>query len=168
MKIADEYLHLIFDNDLIYIADEAEHNHEPAAETLEDTAIKSTAHNNAEDGHASDVANEKPATYNKANKVVILVDKVLDSDSRLLLEKILAAVNFIFDEAAIIEEHPDKFSDLAGTELFLSFHPNYSPKGKYELNVVNSIRVIYAHPLSELNKNIDYKKQLWDNLKKLV
>jgi hypothetical protein len=72
------------------------------------------------------------------------------------------------EEVQLIQSHPEKFTSLSGTSLFLSFHPNYAPKSDYQINTINNIKVIYAHSLAELDQNITYKKQLWGNLKKLA
>ncbi|GAB3332719.1 hypothetical protein GCM10027429_12400 [Marivirga atlantica] len=162
MHIEDEYLHLIFGDDVVYLSSDAQSTNADKSVVAEEAVKVET-----EESPVAEVK-EEAAAYEKPPRAIVLIHEILKVEHKTLLEKILGAINISMDDVQLIQSHPEKFTSLSGTQLFLSFHPNYAPKGEYEINIINNIKVIYAHALAELDQNITYKKQLWGNLKKLA
>ena len=162
MHIEDEYLHLIFGDDVVYLSSD-----EQTTITDKSVVAEEAVKVETEESPVAEVK-EEAAAYEKSPKAIVLIHEILKAEHKILLEKILGAINISMNEVQLIQSHPEKFTSLSGSSLFLSFHPNYAPKSDYEINTINNIKVIYAHSLAELDQNITYKKQLWGNLKKLA
>lgn len=159
MDIDKDFLPYIFSEDTIYV--DLEGNlpaDQPEAESPVTEKPKLTTTSKEE----TPAAEPTPSP-----KVLVLLEKQINSEEETLLNNILGAVNLEANDVERIYEHPAKYNELKQTKLILSFHSAYAPKGNYEINQAHAIKIIYAHDLSTLNANINYKKQLWMNLKKL-
>jgi DNA polymerase III psi subunit len=159
MNIEKEYLPFIFADDVIYLV-ASDH----AVGEMKVIAAQ------AADEQLSDepIVVEEPQLQEIKLSTFILLDSTPTDKEKTLLDNILKAVGIEPSTVKTLDQHPDKFTELKGAYLFLSFAASYSPKGAYDMITLNGIKVIYAHTLSDLDKNIAYKKDLWSNLKKIA
>ena len=99
-------------------------------------------------------------------------------DNKVLLFKILEAIQLdikhevqIFGLRSDERMHLAQNLDLGQNHRFLGFGMNAERMGlqcktiPYEIMHVRSLKVLFAHKLSDLQGNVDYKKQLWGLLK---
>lgn len=169
MDIDKDFLPHIFNDDIIYVITDKDTIE--ASKSKEVADIESRRKNPVNETQeinkqiTTEVAEEKPS-YSSPKVLVLLADAPAEKDE-ILLNNILKAVGLTTHEVERIYDHPAKFNELKGTKLLLSFHSNYAPSSQYEINIINGIQVIYAHDLTTLESNIDYKKQLWGNLKQI-
>lgn len=171
MDIDKDFLPFIFNDDVIYMIDDAEVVSEPIP--VDEVHIQKVAIAPAKEAvevsptaNKLDAVKEETITYGTP-KVLVLLAATTTEKEETLLNNILKAISLSATEVQRIYAHPAKFNELRGTKLLLSFHSNYAPKADYEINLLNGIQVIYAHDLATLEANISYKKQLWGNLKRL-
>lgn len=164
MKIEQEFLPLIFENDFIYVTEEKSTS--PAktpAQNIHSEVRKKEIPENKE------LVSEASATYNAATQtpIQIMVDANFGEKDKELLENILKALNTDLSEITILKEHPEAFKKGNSTSLFICFDDALVKSNQYELNQIFQTKVIYAHSLSTLNGQKTLKMSLWKLLKGL-
>lgn len=163
MKIEKDYLAQIFDGDQIYVFNEESDKVEYVTET------ESVAENEVKEPQneiKSPQKNIKPKSPQK--EVVILVNENLGSQEKDTLNKLLKAINIEEGQYEIIHEHPEQLKSIQHLKLFLSFHNQFVQSIEYEILKINKGNAIYAHDLTELNKDSSKKLMLWNLLKTIV
>lgn len=115
------------------------------------------------------------------NKYILMVYKIEGSKGlplaqKTFLEKILGAVQLTFNDIAILNTAASapKFAELKGffapSSLFL-WGVNPADLGikadKYQITLIDKVKVVFVDSLAEVEANPELKKQLWALLKTL-
>lgn len=163
MKIEQEFLPLIFEDDLIYVTEKSVAQVITPAKEIIGQAKKE------EPTASKELVNEAGATYNSPNStpIQIMVDSRYKDSDKVLLGNILKALNTELSEVTILREHPEEFKKGSSTSLFICFDDALVKSNQYELNQIFQTKVIYAHSLSTLDGQKVLKMSLWKLLKKL-
>ncbi|MBK6263581.1 hypothetical protein JKA74_00925 [Marivirga sp. S37H4] len=166
MKIEKEFLPLIFENDLIYsVKDESEVPTYEQQELVEEKTPSQVA----EPAPSLKTGTKSPAVPTKASKpVLILVDEDFSAAEDETLQKLLSAIQVKAVHYEIVRSHPESLKELGTLKLFLSFHKDFVKEDQYTLHTINTTKIIYAHNLTELNRDQQKKLMLWNLLKSMV
>ena len=108
--------------------------------------------------------------YTASSEVVIIIDrrwKEIGSDERILLQKILAAIQLNINGVRIVQEHQLDRNLISKSQRLISFGWNPENKTLYEQQPFGDGQIVCSESLDLLIKNDDAKKRLWQGLKKL-
>lgn len=161
MEIENDYLAQIFDGDQLYVF---QNEKETIEYKLDEQPIESSIVNEPKNEDKTVVVKEN--TIQK--EVVILINGNLASQEKETLNKLLKAINIEEEQYEIIHEHPEQLKSIQHLKLFLSFHNQFVQSKDYAILKINKGNAIYAHDLSELNKDNSKKLMLWNLLKSIV
>lgn len=164
MKIEADYLHIIFEEDQLYIVeeDQAKQNTEMLREDSEAQTVV------AEPKPEPLIVPVKPVVKETQKAVMVLVDKDFSKPEEETLQKLMTAIQVSEGQYEIIKSHPQNLKEMSGLKLFLSFHPEYVKSDQYEILEFHTSKVIYAHSLQALNSDPKKKLMLWNLLKTII
>ncbi|SMG29723.1 hypothetical protein SAMN05661096_01898 [Marivirga sericea] len=161
MDIEEEYLPGIFEGDQLFVFQEED---------------KKIDYNVDSDALAKQKVEEPQIELNTSiekapvvhKEIVILVHQDLGEKEGETLKKLLNAIKIEEGQYEIIHDHPEQLKSIQDLKLFLSFHNQYVQSSEYQILKINKGSAIYAHDLTELNKDTSKKLMLWNLLKKIA
>lgn len=123
---------------------------------------------------------ERIGTNNSVKVFVFLKKEDFTQENEILLSKILQAINLNIDkdvQVLLLKPGQDAYImdelDLSEENLFIGFGLNAKRLGlqcrtiPYKWMKLGNIKVLFSHTMSDLQSNVNFKKQLWTLLQQL-